>query len=343
MAGSSALAENVWPGYVAAMASLLLSLLLVSAVLVMTTGQIGEISDKYLKSMVSLGFSSSKEILLVAKKLGVDVDQLLAMQGSKQNTVAIPNNQNFTKPVDKSTEAVAVHEATVLNKYINFDDFTYDKKVASQVAFELLQADKKLLTLVDLSHVQLANIKFNSDVSNLDLSSEVANKLIREADFSKIDFGGLQNRQIEKIKPFLARIALEMLVGENKLKIGTPLPELIKLPQYYSNNKLEFVLTYLDRYSTLTSTQQENLRVRLEKSYADNSFLVLAVNDFQDAAAREVRSAYGQLMSVRSIAISAGWNPNQIKVQYQKNRNRAEVSLGASAYIVKISVKDHDE
>lgn len=343
MAGSSALAENVWPGYVAAMASLLLSLLLVSAVLVMTIGQIGEISDKYLKSMVSLGFSSSKEILLVAKKLGVDVDQILAMQGQKTSNVAIANNQGDTKLVEKSTETIAVHEATGLRKYINFDYFTYDKEVASQVASELLQADKNLLALIDLSNVQLANIKFNSDVSNLDLASEVANKLIREADFSKVDFGGLQNLQIEKVKPFLARMALEILINENKIKTGKPLPELIKLPQYYSDNKFEIVLTYLDRYSTLTSTQQESLRVLLEKSYEKNSFLFLAVDDFRDVAAREVRSSYAQLMSVRSIAVSAGWNPSQIKVKYQKNRNRAEVSLGASAYIMKISAKDHDE
>ena len=70
-ASSSELTDGIWPGYVAAMASLLLSLVLVLAVLAVTISQIGTITEGYNEAIRKSGFGSKEQVDRLAKVAGI--------------------------------------------------------------------------------------------------------------------------------------------------------------------------------------------------------------------------------------------------------------------------------
>lgn len=214
MAGSSnGQNDIVWPGYVAAMASLLLSLLLVCAVLIMTIGQIGSINESYQQTIARIGFGAGQDIGRLAQIAGIgdtaaggnaavpdDTDAATAGMNSSQLLTAQFHSARFGRKADASTADAPL--------VLDLANGNVDREAARQAA-ALAAQDKQLLAQIDLSKVDIRKIKFNNlDFSGVSLHRGLTPQQMSRIDFSAVDFGNLTPDRVKKIKPLLAKEAV---------------------------------------------------------------------------------------------------------------------------------------
>lgn len=226
--GSSGQNDIVWPGYVAAMASLLLSLLLVCAVLVMTIGQIGGISDKYQQTLAKIGLGSMQDIARLAKLAGISED-VAAIKVDP----AIELDDPKGAPLPASSLAAKFHSTRFGRKPSSQDgadgvlpldlhNGLFDREAALQAA-ALAAQDRQLLTQVDLSKIDIQKIRFkNLDFSGVSLYKGLTPAQMAKVDFSEVNFGQLSQSLINKLKPLLAKEAIRYQL--ELLRVGRKAP-----------------------------------------------------------------------------------------------------------------------
>lgn len=234
----------LWPGYVASMASLLLSLLLLLSVLIMTIVNIGNISESYLQAIARIGFGSGQDIGSLAQLSGIadnapgkatPAKEIDASPPPRLDSTQILSAQFHSARFGRRSSASTPDAAGSSDQPLVLDLGTanFDREAAKQAA-ALAAQDQQLLTQVDLSKVDIRKIKFNNlDFSGVTLHRGLTPQQMSKVDFSGVDFAGLSPDRVKKIKPFLAKEAiiyqLELLKTRPKV-IAKPKPDQAPAP-----------------------------------------------------------------------------------------------------------------
>jgi len=334
---SSAQTDGIWPGYVAAMASLMLSLVLVLAVLAVTISQIGSLSDSYDQAILRAGFGSREQVERLAKVTGITDD----------NTTTSPTST--TSPVSTtSPTSSAAQQATadfiagrLENSVLDLRLANFDRDAARNAA-EWVARDKNLLQQIDLSQVNLEKLNYTKlDISKIDLSKNLSPDDLKKIDFSQVDLGNLTAKRVEALKPFLAKegIRYQLLVQSKKkpasvatdnatqLKAPTPSPkaETAKLApvvaqvpaQTPSPEKPEkLFITFIEESMEPLPQQKQQIVVALSRMKQDSAGVRIWTHLPNDDMNLR-RTAYARLTSLRTMAVEAGFPPAAIKMDIE--------------------------
>lgn len=245
MAGASGDQNDiVWPGYVAAMASLLLSLLLVCAVLVMTIGQIGSIIESYEQAIAKMGMDN-QDIDRLAQLAGISDEQPDKSEETEEKKVTEATatkrveSPQFTKnqfaDESKNNEPLAKRGGSAESK-LDLENGLFNLDAAKKAA-ALAASDRALLAQIDLSNVDVRKIRFKGlDFSDVQLHKGLTPVEMKKIDFKEVDFGKLTQARIEKLKPILAKEAIRfeikrMAAAKLTARVAAPVSPRAKLPE----------------------------------------------------------------------------------------------------------------
>jgi hypothetical protein len=331
--GSSGQNDIVWPGYVAAMASLLLSLLLVCAVLVMTIGQIGGISDKYQQTLAKIGLGSMQDIARLAKLAGISEDA-----ATIKVDPAIELDAASGAPLAASGLAAKFHSTRFGRKPssqdgadgvlpLDLNNGLFDREAAMQAA-ALAAQDRQLLAQVDLSKIDIRKIRFkNLDFSGVSLYKGLTPEQMAKVDFSEVNFGQLSQSLIHKVKPLLAKEAiryqLELLrVGR---KAPPPAPVVVAPPPPAAPvpPPEHLRLVFSDETWEIGRTQKQQFQIWL-KTLKPSTDPILLWAEIPGNDDHLQRSVFARLQLVKSWLVDAGLPAERLRIAL---RNTATAPL----------------
>ncbi len=337
--GSGGQNDVVWPGYVAAMASLLLSLLLVCAVLIMTIGQIGSISESYQQAISRIGFGSGEDVKRMVQIAGMT-------DGPAGPSMAVEDmGRDAPPPIDSSQLLTAQFHsarfgrksgAAVANAAGNSDtplvldlaNGIFDRDAARQAA-SLAAQDRQLLAQVDLSKVDIRKINFkNLDFSGVVLSRSLTPQQMAKIDFSQVDFGNLTPERIKKLKPILAKEAILYQLELQKVR-PQPLPKAAPMPPAPASIVAvpaptppapvppdHYRIAFTEEATELNRTQKQLFLSWVESIKASSDPVrvwteVPSGDDFLQ------RSAFARLQLLRTWLIDAGVSSQRVRIALQ--------------------------
>lgn len=325
---SNAQTDIVWPGYVAAMASLLLSLLLVAAVLVVTISQIGSVSESYQQAIANIGFKSTQEVESMARIAGISEDS--SGRDSEGGGINPDQSGQLGKVSASSKDKQPV---------LDFANANFDRDSARQAAM-LTTDDKALLAQIDLSKVDVSKIKFtNIDISKIDLSKNISAEDFKKIDFSAVNFGTVIQGRIEALKPFIAKegiryqMALQKRIFEAKRQdkaaevkplaavpapapVLAPAPAAVVGPAVTGDRSNALRINYLeDAIDALPAQKQSIVQSLSALNRQDNKLRVWVNLPSDDVYLKRI--AYSRLMAVRAMAIEAGFLPGRVSVSIE--------------------------
>lgn len=335
---SNAQTDIVWPGYVAAMASLLLSLLLVAAVLVVTISQIGSVSESYQQAIANIGFRSRQDVDRVARLAGISEDS----DGQDSDVAELSEGARLGKvnPDGNFTDRKKVNSRVIADDGAKIDADAPQKSkpvldlsraifdpVAAREAAKLAQNDKSLLAQIDLSKVDVSKIKFKGiDIAKIDLSRQISEADMKKIDFSQVNLSALTPAHVQTLKPFIAKEAIRYQLQLQRQKIPPvaqtkappPPPAALSVPD---KPKAVVPVPQPDRL------QITFIEEAMEPLPAQRQQILQAIAGFQrQSAAIRIwtqlpnedinlkRTAYSRLMSVRALAVEAGFKSSLIQV-----------------------------
>lgn len=339
MAGSSnGQNDIVWPGYVAAMASLLLSLLLVCAVLVMTIGQIGSISESYQQTISRIGFGAGQDIGRLAEIAGLSDDPVnesasggisgasggSEIPDSKQLLTAQFHSAKFGRKAATATTDVGGTSDTPL--VLDVGNARFDRDAAKQAA-ALAAQDKQILSQVDLSKVDIRKIRFNNfDFSGIVLNRNLTAQQMAKIDFSGVDLSHLTSDRVKKIKPFLAKEAILYQIEIQKsrprsflsqaintspaptLPVIVPKPPVTPMPATG-----QYRIVFSDETTELNRAQRQ-LFLNWVDSLKTSTELVRVSTEIPAGDDFLQRSAFSRLQLVRSWLLDAGLSSDRVRI-----------------------------
>ena len=163
--------ESIWQGYVAAIASLLIGLLLLVSLFAMAIGLIGGLHETYRKAVQSAGFEDVKEVSQY-------IEKLLSLND---------NNKTLLEPNDNSSFDVKA----ALDAY-RLSPITEQEKILAQIA-------KLKLDRIDLSAIHL---------ETRDLDKPLTQQELEKINFDAINWQDFTPEQINSLKPLMAQSAL---------------------------------------------------------------------------------------------------------------------------------------
>lgn len=336
---TNAQTDIVWPGYVAAMASLLLSLLLVAAVLVVTISQIGNVNELYEEQIAKIGFSSREEVDRLANLAGIsgkttEGDTSLNKDGLPSATQPAQNAPGQTGISPASREGLLGAKPTVeidkLKKALDLNLANFDPKAAKDLA-RLVASDVNLLQQIDLSKVDVRKIKFTGlDLTKIDLSRNIAAQDLKKIDFSQVDFGQLTPQRIEILKPFIAKEGiryrlLEQQQEKQRIKpvkepppppapapvaLPSPPPEKPK-PEPLLPEKLQ--IKYIEEAKDPSPEQKKKIVQAMEVMYRQYGAIRIWTPLPNDDIYLK-RTAFSRLTALRAMALEAGFTSSRVQI-----------------------------
>jgi hypothetical protein len=337
---SNAQTDVVWPGYVAAMASLLLSLLLVAAILVFTISQIGGVIEGYEKAIKDTGFESREQVDEIAKSVGLDDSLPEVAQAGKVNERSIAEMRSLT--------ARQLADLERERPPLDFSRANFDPE-AARAAAKLAAEDAEVLRQIDLTQVDVSKIVFTGlDLSKIDLARAISAADMKKIDFSKVDFGLVAKGRIEALKPFIAKEAVRFQVQQlqwqatqkrvdprlrgddgtrssfppppsfplRRESIPAPAPAAMPEPPKPEPPKLppdRLQVTYVDEVNTLPASQKQQLLQALDGLQRQGMSVRVWVNLPTDDVYLK-RTAYARLVSLKAMALEAGFTPSRVQI-----------------------------
>lgn len=331
--------DNLWPGYVAAMASLLLGLLLVAAVLVVTTGQISHLSESYQQAILAIGFKSGKEVDRLAlaaglqdgAALGEGAGPLGTGQGKVEEGQARMLSQGKGDAQKESSSQAALD---LVNANFNHE--------SARKAALLAANDKTVLAQIDLSKVDVKKIGFTGiDIAKVDLAKQILPTDLKKIDFSAVQFGQLSQSRIDTLKPFVAKEGIRYQLALQKQKSR---PAIVTAPALtaVSNAAVDARPPHAPETTAVAAVAKPN---EIKLSYIEDAIEPLAEQKqliVQSLAALNrpdskwrlwvslpgddiylKRIAYSRLMSVRAMALEAGFSSARVNVVIEPAPNSA--------------------
>ena len=290
---SNAQTDIVWPGYVAAIASLLLSLLLVLAILVVTISQVGNVAESYEQAIANAGFQSNEDLEKAAKLAGISENQMPVINASLNSTPS----QDTPVPLD-------IERA-------NFD------QQAAREAAKLIAEDKVLLAQIDLSKVDVTKVKFAGlDISKIDLFNRISSEDLKKIDFSLINWDLLEPARIEILKPFIAKEAIRYQLQRKKLSQSSaakaaPTDLVNRSESGRSTGNLQ--ITFIDDATSPLAAQKRQLLQAFEVLQRTAINISMKINlPNEDVYLK--RMAYARLLTLHALAIESGFAAPSIQL-----------------------------
>ena len=307
------------------MASLLLSLVLVLAVLAVTISQIGSLSDAYEQAILKSGFASREQVARLAKVAGLTDDN------------GVPPPPSSTAQAGAANPITGTLDSSILDMRLA----NFDRDAAGQAA-QWVAKDKNLLQQIDLSAVDLGKLNYTKlDISKIDLSKNLSPAELKKIDFSQVDLSNLTPKRVEALQPFLAKEGIRYQMWVQGLKKpasavsekapGTPAPtpsptiEAAKtapvpapvVAEVQIPEKPEKLFIHFIEESMEPLPQQKQLIVlalsRMSQEAAGVRIWTNLPND--DMYLR--RTAFSRLTSLRSLAMEAGFPAAGIKIDIE--------------------------
>jgi Na+-transporting methylmalonyl-CoA/oxaloacetate decarboxylase gamma subunit len=292
-ASSNAQTDIVWPGYVAAIASLLLSLLLVLAILVVTISQVGNVAESYEQAIANAGFQSNEDVEKAAKLAGISGNQIPVINAS----LSLTPSQDTVVPLD-------IERA-------NFD------QQAARDAAKLIAEDKVLLAQIDLSKVDVTKVKFAGlDISKIDLFNRISSDDLKKIDFSLINWDLLEPARVEILKPFIAKEAIRYQLQRKKptqsSAAKTAPTDLVNTSESgRSTGNLQ--ITFIDDATSPLAAQKRQLLQAFEVLQRTAINISMRINlPNEDAYLK--RMAYARLLTLHALAIESGFAAPNIQL-----------------------------
>lgn len=330
---SNAQTDVVWPGYVAAMASLLLSLLLVAAVLVVTISQIGSVSESYQQAIANIGFKNKEEVDRVARLAGISdtVEDQVSDAEDQQRLIKEANNTSRKKIdsrllAENKPESVSRSQGAEQSR-LDLIRAVFDREAARQAA-DFVSQDKALLAQIDLSGVDISKVKFKGiDIKSIDLSRQISASDLRKIDFSQINLTALDTSRLNTLKPFIAKEAIryQLQIKTQAPKSVVPLspliesPEVIELPKpkpqidslAVHSNKLQ--INFIEDAIEPLAVQKQQIVQELEALRRQaTSIRIWTTVPSEDIYLK--RTAYSRLIVLRVLATEAGFASSSVQL-----------------------------
>jgi hypothetical protein len=330
---SNAQTDIVWPGYVAAMASLLLSLLLVAAVLVVTISQIGSVSESYQQAIANIGFKNKEEVDRVARLAGIsDTVEDQASDAEDQQRLIKEANNTFRKKIDSRLLAESKPEDVsrspgVEQSRLDLMRTVFNREAAREAA-DLVSQDKALLAQIDLSGVDISKVKFKGiDIRAIDLSRQISASDLKKIDFSQINLAALDTSRLNTLKPFIAKEAIryQLQIKPQAPKTAVPLaqpiepPEAIELPKpkpqidssAVHSNKLQ--INFIEDVIDPLTVEKQQIVQELEALRRQTaSIRIWTTVPSEDIYLK--RTAYSRLIVLRVLATQAGFASSSVQL-----------------------------
>ena len=326
--------DVVWPGYVAAMASLLLSLLMVCAILVVTIGQIGTLSDGFMVAISESGFSSASQLERQLKQAGFSEERLSEMSRSPSAGSATSFEVNPATELDPNgiiRKGAAFKFARPIA--LNLQEGWFDPQAAQRAA-QLASQDRELLAQIDLSRVDLRKIRFSGiDLRGVKFNRALTPKDMQGIDFSKVDFGRLRPDLIEKLKPIIAqeamRYQLALLKSGGKVStanlpisvLAPPPSPVVTAAQAKLDEPIEsrdhFLVTFVDEAAE-PSAQQRQQVAQIFTELRNRNVPVRIWAEIPPDNEYLQRLAYARLITLRSWALQAGFDASRLAVKLER-------------------------
>ena len=172
---------NVWPGYVAAISSLVLSLLLLAGVLVVSISQASRLGDAYNAQLIR----------------AVVLDQQRQLELQKLRAPEFGATSQYAKPVATSATALVLPSALNLNNLaIKFQGWSEADRTLRDREIELSDAQRELIRLrakvslaaaKDLENFKMYRLIFDTDAESMDgaMLAQLRQNIIRDGVPSK--------------------------------------------------------------------------------------------------------------------------------------------------------------
>lgn len=333
--------DTVWPGYVAAMACLLLGLLLVAAVLVVTTGQIGQLSESYQRAMLAIGFESGTQVERLARAAGLPDGAARAEASEPSGPSHAPGQARVDASQSRSLSGGRRDGQTDKKNPAPLDlaNANFDREAARRAA-QLASRDRALLAQIDLSKVDVRKIRFAGiDISKIDLSKQIAPTDLKKMDFSALQFGQISQSRVDVLKPFMAKEGIRYQLALQKQAIAPPpqprqptlAPQQPKQPNLAPPADVKAVPTS-EPTPVIAAPKSQDIRLlfiedALEPLPEQKQAIVKSLAAFNrpdsqwrlwvQVPTEDVylkRIAYSRLMAVRAMALEAGFSPSRVSV-----------------------------
>ena len=310
-ASSSELTDGIWPGYVAAMASLLLSLVLVLAVLAVTISQIGTITEGYNEAIRKSGFGSKEQVDRLAKVAGIG-------DGTGDGTGTGTGNAKASAGMPSAQKGAPSLITAKPDRFIlDMGRANFDRDAARRAA-EWVGRDKNLLRQIDLSKVDLSKLNYSKlDISKIDLSKNLTADELKKIDFSKVNLGHLTAKRIEALKPFIAKegIRYQMLLqGTQKpITANNDKPPPPKEPP----PKPEKLFIRFIEESTEPLPQQRQQIIQALSQMARDAKAVRIWTRLPSNDLYTRRTAFSRLTAMQVLAVEAGFGNTAIQLDME--------------------------
>lgn len=316
---SNAQTDIVWPGYVAAIASLLLSLLLVLAVLVVTISQIGSVAESYEKAIANAGFQSIEDLEKAAKLAGI--------------------SESRTPPVNTSLNSSNLQE---IPSPLDLERANFDPQAAREAA-RLAAEDAALLAQIDLSKVDITKVKFAGlDVSKIDLFNRISSDDLQKIDFSQINWGALESVRVGVLKPFVAKEAIRYQLQRKKLlpngATKTAMPDTSKRAGTPRPTE-DLQITFIEDATGPSAGQKRPLLQAFEALQRKNTSLSMKI-ELPNEDIYLKRMAYARLLALHALATEAGFLASNIQLSINTASGAAIPLRNMTIYVAAISTAD---
>jgi hypothetical protein len=298
----------VWQGYAAAIASLLISLLLLVSLFAMATGLIGGLHETYIQKVKQAGFENVEDIDAFAKKF--DLNNQLA--GGK-----------------KSAGSSSGFEQGNGQKTINDELRTFDEASARSAYAEALRQPVTPQFIVHLDQVKLDQVDLAPIQPQLHNPQQpLSSKEIQKVDISNIGLSELSSEQLHRIKPLVVQMALRQWHQNNNKpnqKVNLSPSDLNRLNAIAAADPPGLLrLVFAQDSNQIPDEQKSRLKNWINAWRDKNSRIQISAAWTGSGDALVGRSIYTRLVSVRDEFVKSGMEPSAITINIDRKPSADE-------------------
>ena len=285
MTSVDAQSESIWQGYVAAIASLLIGLLLLVSLFAMAIGLIGGLHESYRKAVQEAGFKDANDVN--------DYFQDLKPSNTNSKATDLPNDGKVDGKVDVKA---------ALDTYRNTSS-SEQKRLQAQLA-----------------KLKLDRIKFDAlNLDKRDPGKPLSASELAKINFDGIDWGQLSAEEINLLKPFVAQFALNTW-KTNQEKAKKPAPKDVPTAVASTGDIAKLLrLVFLEESTQITPNQTQQL-VAWAKEWRRRGSSIQITSLWSGIGDPLVgRSIYLRMANLRETLVQAGIEGSAIAVNLDRD------------------------
>ena len=286
MKSVDAQSESIWQGYVAAIASLLIGLLLLVSLFAMAIGLIGGLQESYRKTVQAAGFKDANAVN--------DFFRDLKTPGTDSQAADLPNDGKV--------------------------DGKVDVKAALEIYSNTPGSEQKRLQ-AQLAELKLDRIKLDAlNLDKRDPGKPLSASELAKINFDAINWGQLSTEEINLLKPFVAQFALNTW-KTNQEKVKTPPPKKEIPPAATATDDMAKLLrlVFLEESTQITPNQAQQL-VAWAKEWRRRGSTIQITSVWPGTSDPLVgRTIYLRMANLRETLVQAGIEGSAIAVNLERD------------------------